>query len=233
MSANLVNPDMHPSQFQNNAINNVSNNIKETRTLVSLTNERKNVFGLNNDQNQENSQIVDISKLESPGTYAFTSDDAQVSGSNTRFLFKNLYGETPLTFLFFSEDNIRNIQNLTKMLVYKQMNHVISDQNVTDLQIVMRSIFLAYSEHPPLLDETMPKEKINLLLKMYTQEVARLNQLVIDTIVPKVCSQVQAYLDYLRDSGTPLRTIPRAQSTSIAGTKAYRSVTNVLTGSSL
>lgn len=231
MSGNLANPDMHPSQFQNNTINNVSNNIKQNRTLVSLTNERKNVFGLNSDQ--ENSQQIDISKLESPGSYAFTSDDKQLSGSNTRFLFKNLYGETPLTFLFFSEDNITNIQNLSKMLVYKQMNYVISDQNVTDLQIVMRSIFLAYSEHPPLLDETMPKEKINMLLKMYTQEVARLNQLVIDTIVPDICSQVQAYLDYLRDAGTPLRTIPRAQSTSIAGTKAYRSATNVWLGTPL
>jgi len=231
MSGNLANPDMHPSQFQNNAINNVSNNIKQNRTLVSLTNERKNVFGLNSDQ--ENSQQIDISKLESPGTYAFTSDDAKVSGSNTRFLFKNLYGETPLTFLFFSEDNIRNIQNLTKMLVYKQMNNVISDQNVTDLQIVMRSIFLAYSEHPKLIDETMSKEEISVLLKQYTNEVDRLNQLVINSIVPDICSQVQAYLDYLRDSSSGLRTIPRAISTSISGTKSYRSITNILTGSSL
>lgn len=232
MTANLVNPDMHPSQFQNNAINNVSNDIKETRTLVSLTNERKNVFGLNNDQGKENSQI-DISKLESPGAYAFTSDDKQLSGSNTRFLFKNLYGETPLTFLFFSEDNIRNIQNLSKMLVYKQMNYVISDQNVTDLQIILRSIFLAYSEHPKLIDETMSKTEISLLLKMYTNEVERLNELCVNIIVPKVCSQVQQYLDYLHDSSSGLRTIPRAISTSIAGTKAYRSVTSTLLGTPL
>jgi hypothetical protein len=119
------------------------------------------------------------------------------------------------------------------MLVYKQMNYVISDQNVTDLQIVMRSVFLAYSEHPPLLDETMSKEKIKFLLKLYTLEVARLNQLVIDTIVPDICSQVQAYLHYLRDAGTPLKTIPRAISTSVAGEKAYRSVTNVLLGTPL
>jgi hypothetical protein len=233
MSGNLENPDMHPSQFQNNAINNVSNNIKETRTLVSLTNERKNVFGLNNDQGQDNSQIVDISKLESPGTYAFTSDDNQLSGSNTRFLFKNLYGETPLTFLFFSEDNIRNIQNLSKMLVYKQMNKVISDQNVTDLQIVMRSIFLAYSEHPKLIDETMSKDEISLLLKQYTQEVARLNELCVNIIVPKVCSQVQQYLKYLEDAGSPIKPIPRAISTSVAGTKQYRSVTSTLLGTPL
>lgn len=231
MSENLVNPDMHPSQFQNNAINSVSNNIKETRTLVSLTDERKNVFGLNNDQ--ENSQKIDISNLEAPGKYAFTSDDQKLSGSNTRFLFKNLYGETPLTFLFFSEDNIRNIQNLTKMLVYKQMNYVISDQNVTDLQIILRSIFLSYSEHPKLIDETMSEEEIQFLKKQYTNEIARLNQLVLSTIVPKVCSQIQAYLDYLNDSSSGLRTIPRAQSTSIAGTKAYRSATNVWLGTPL
>jgi len=229
----LVNPNLHPSQFQNNAVNDVSNNIKETRTLVGLTNERKNIFGLKGDKDKDNSQMVDISKLESPGTYAFTSDDQQLSGSNTRFLFKNLYGETPLTFLFFSEDNIHNIQNLTKMLVYKQMNYIISDQNVTDLQIVMRSIFLAYSEHPKLIDETMSKAEISFLLKQYTNEIARLNQLVISSIVPKVCSQVQQYLDYLRDSSSGLRTIPRSINTSISGTKAYRSITNILTGSSL
>lgn len=221
----LLNPDLHPSQFQNNSINNVSNNIKNTRTLDSLTNERKNVFGLK-DSN-------DISKLESSGEYNFTTDDKQLSGSNTRFLFKNLYGETPLTFLFFSEDNIHNIQNVTKMSVFKQMNYVISDQNVTDLQIVLRSIFLAYSEHPPLLDETMPKEEINILLKMYTNEVARLNELVINTIVPLICSQLQQYISYLQDCSRGLQPIPRSINTSVAGTKAYRSATNVWLGTSL
>ena len=222
MSDKLLNPDLHPSQFQNNTINNVSNNIKSTRTLVSLANQRKNIF-----------KELEISKLESPGSFNFTLDDKSLSGSNTRFLFKNLYGETPLTFLFFSEDNIHNLQNLTKMLVYKEMNYVISEQNVTDLQIVMRSIFLSLSEHPPLIDETMSKQKINQLLKLYTQEVDRLNTLVIDTIVPKVCSGVQGYLDYLRDSSSGLRTIPRAISTSVAGTKQYRSVTSTLLGTTL
>ena len=222
MSDKLLNPDLHPSQFQNNTINNVSNNIKSTRTLVSLANQRKNIFG-----------ELEISKLEAPGSFNFTLDDKSLSGSNTRFLFKNLYGETPLTFLFFSEDNIHNIQNLTKMLVYKEMNYVISEQNITDLQIVMRSIFLSLSEHPPLIDETMSKQRINQLLKLYTQEVDRLNTLVIDTIVPKVCSGVQAYLDYLRDSSSGLRTIPRSISTSVAGTKQYRSVTSTLLGTTL
>lgn len=225
MSSDLINPDLHPSQFQNNAINNVSNNIKETRTLVSLTNERKNVFGLKDD--------IDISKLESPGTYNLTPDDKKVSGSNTRFLFKNLYGETPLTFLFFSEDNINSIQNLAKMLVYKQMNYVISNQNVTDLQIVMRSTFLAFSEHPKLIDESMSKDEINYLLKMYTQEVARLNELIVNIIVPKICSQIQQYLDYLKCAGNPIQPIPRSINTSVAGTKNYRSITSTLLGTPL
>ena len=222
MTDSLKSPDLHPSQFQNNI--SVSNNIKSTRTLISLTNERKNVF---------QSDTFDISKLEPQKSFNLTSDDKSLSGSNTRFLFKNLYGETPLTFLFFSKDNIDNIQNLTKMLVYKQMNYTISNQNITDLHIIMRSVFLSYSEHPPLLDETMAKEKIDKLKKLYTKEVDRLNTLVIDIVVPKVCSGVQAYLDYLRDSSSGLRTIPRSVNTSVAGTKQFRSITNILTGSSL
>lgn len=221
----LVNAQLHPSQYQNNVINNVSNNLKNTQTLINLTNERKNIFGL-----KGNEPIMD---LVSPGTFNFTTNDKQISGSNTRFLFKNLYGETPLTFGFFSEENIINIQNLSKMRVHKQMNYVISDQSLIDVQIIMRSIFLAYSEHPPLIDETMSDKEIQKLINLYINEIARLNELVLDIIVPKICSQLQAYLDYLRDAGTPPSLIPRPQDNSVTGTRNYRSITNVLTGSTL
>ena len=97
----------------------------------------------------------------------------------------------------------------------------------------MRSIFLSCSEHPLLIDETMPKEEINILLKLYTNEVARLNQLVIDTIVPLICSQLQQYISYLQDSSRGLQPIPRSINTSVTGTKQFRSITNILTGSSL
>lgn len=222
--SDLIMPDLHPSQFQNNTINKVSNNTKSTKTFVDLNNEKNNI-----DVSSTIKDTVDRIGLP-PKSFPLTENDTEFSESNTGY---TRFGETSLTYLFFSKDNITNIQNVIKMLVHKQLNYVISNQSITDLEIIMRSIFLAYSEHPPLIDSTMSSEQILMLQKLYTKEVARLNELVINTTVPLICSQIQQYLDYLRDSSSGLRTIPRSINTSNSGEKQYRSITNVLLGSSL
>ena len=149
-STNLVNSDFHPSVWENDKLN-INSNLKNNRTLLSINQARDDILGTN-----------DISKLISSGSYKLTAEDGdtKVSGSNTRFLFKNLYGETLLTFLFFSGDNIKNIQNLIKMLVYQDTKQLIDNQSDTELMITMRSIFLAYSEHPKLIDPLMSDKEI-------------------------------------------------------------------------
>uniref|UniRef100_A0A6C0H7H1 Minor capsid protein P8 central region domain-containing protein n=1 Tax=viral metagenome TaxID=1070528 RepID=A0A6C0H7H1_9ZZZZ len=178
---------------------------------------------------------TDIKKLVSPGSFPLTDSSAgsNVSGSNTRYLFKNLYGETLLTFLFFSEQNIQNIQNIIRMLVYKEMNQVIDNQSTNELLVIMRSIFLEYSAHPPLIDAGTPEDQKQKLFGMYTREVSRLNEIVINEIVPKIVSQLQQYLDYLRDASTQPYQMETPQNVSIAGERQYRSVTQVLTGGEL
>jgi hypothetical protein len=217
----LNNPQMHPSQFQNDKVN-IKSNLKNNRSLLSISEERSKILATSN-----------LDKLSSPGTYKFTTDDTSLDGSNTNSLFKNLYGETLLTFLFFSEDNINNIQKLIRMVVFKEMKQVIDTQSNTELMVIMRSIFLSYSEHPRLINESMSeKEKASLLIA-YTTEVDRLNQLVINESTPLVISQLQQYVTYLYDASTPLKIMDKPISTSVAGTKAYRSITSVLIGSSL
>jgi len=225
-STNILNSkavEAHPSIFIDTK-NTIKQNIGNQRTLDSITNERQNLLVTTN-----------LSKLESPGAYKFFGDDGdtKLSGSNTRFLFKNLYGETLLTFLFFSDDNINNIQKLIKMLVYKEMNQVIDNQSIIDLQIIMRSIFLSYSLHPKLIDESMSPQEKNALLLQYTTEVDRLNQLVVNETVPLICSQLQQYLSYLTDAGSPRYIMDKPKSDSVTGQKTYRSATNVLLGTPL
>lgn len=215
---NLDNAQLHPSQFQNNKTN-ITSNLKNEMTLVSITKER--------------SQIFSSKDITSPGRFKLTSNDNEVSGSNTNSLFKNLYGETLLTFLFFSEDNIYNIQKLIRMLVYKQVKQNVDNQSNTELMIIMRSIFLAYSEHPKLIDESMSEKERIRLLTLYTNEVDRLNQLVINECVPLVTSQLQQYLTYLQDASNSLHVIDKPISTSVAGTKSYRSQTQVFFGGNL
>lgn len=212
----LTQPDMHPSLFQDVFTTN-------NRTLLSVTTDREKLI-----------ETSDLNKLKSPGNFNFTENvDIKLTGSNTRHLFKGLYGETPLTFLFFSKDNINNIQNVIKHLVYKEMNQIIDRQDPTELMIIMRSIFLEYHRHPKLLDEGMDEITKQKLLKLYTDEVARLNDLVINETVPKIISQMQQYLDYLRDASAPRMLFEKPISVTMTGTRNKRSITNILTGNNL
>jgi hypothetical protein len=219
--SNLKAPEMHPSQFADKN-SQISNNIKGERTLVNLTDERSLKLA-----------VSDLTKLKSPGSYSLTLEDIKTKGSNTNSMFKNLYGETLLTYLFFSQENVDNIQKLLRMLVYKEMGKIIDNQSPTDLLIVMRSMFLSYSNHPELIEPEMTEEKKNKLLVQYQNEVARLNELVVNYTVPQICSQLQQYLQYLEDASSPVRPMDKPVSTNVAGTKTYRSITSVLTGSNL
>lgn len=219
MSITLDKPDMHPSKFQNNL---GGDNLKNNRTLKSVNDDRSMIF-----------PTLNLDKLISPGSYNFTENDTKLDGSNTKSMFKNLYGETLLTFLFFSEDNVYNLQKLIRMLVFKQVQKVIDNQSNTELLVVMRSIFLSYSAHPLLIDESMSLEVKKKLLDTYTKEVDRLNQLVLDTTVPLIVSQLQQYLTYLHDASTPLHIMEKPLNTSVSGTRNYRSQTQVLLGGNL
>ena len=191
----------------------------ENRTLMSIRKQRAQRL---TDEN--------VDKLVSPGSFNLTPDDKSVSGSNTRSLFRNLYGETPLTFAFFSSKNIQNIQDLIKFTVHKETGYVVDNQSVNELMIIMRSIFLEYSLHPKLIDESMSDKEKSELITKYKNEVARLNQIVINEIVPKIISQIQQYLDYLRDASQQPYQMDKPKNESITGQKQYRSTTQVLFG---
>lgn len=207
----------HPEMFEGQQTEAPKND----RTLLSLRQQRENLID------------VDVKDLKSPGSFKLTVDDKMVTGSNTRHLFKNLYGETPLTFLFFSKKNIENIQKLVRMVVYKTVNQVVDDQSTKELLVIMRSIFLEYHSHPPLIDNSMTQAEIASLKKMYTDEVNRLNKITVDTVVPLVVSGMKQYIDYIRDISMQPRQIERAINDSVKGEREYRSITQVLLGSEL
>jgi cytochrome c556 len=94
----------------------------------------------------------------------------------------------------------------------------------------MRSIFLEYSSHPALISEEMSETERQILFKKYTNEVDRLNQIVVREIIPKIVSQIQQYVDYLRDASQQPYYMDKPKNESVKGQKQYRSVTQVLSG---
>lgn len=227
MSINRINlsaADAHPTFFQDINVN-AKENIQNQRTLLSVTTARESRIATS-----------DLTKLESPCSFNFTekvNNGSDLTGSNTRHLFKGLYGETPLTFLFFSKQNILNLQNVIKHVIYKELNQVIDNQSNNEMMIIMRSIFLEYHRHPKLFNASMSDSEKTKLMKQYTNEVSRLNELVINETVPRIISQLQQYINYLEDASKLPMQIEKPESTSVAGTRNYRSVTSVLTGSNL
>ena len=97
----------------------------------------------------------------------------------------------------------------------------------------MRALFLEYSLHPKLITEEMSPKERNELLQKYTAEVARLNMIIVNQVVPKIISQIQQYVDYLRDASEQPYYMDKPKNDSVKGQKQYRSTTQVLTGGDL
>ena len=91
--------------------------------------------------------------------------------------------------VFFSAENIQIIQNGLRAGVYKASNEkiLIAPQSIDTLKIIMRSTYLQYAEHRE---------------GQVTQEVERLNKMVLDYCIPNVYGEAVGYMNYCRDQST-------------------------------
>ena len=97
--------------------------------------------------------------------------------------------DTPLSKVYFSKENIQILQNGIRAGVNKMSNgqYVIGQQSCDELKIVMRAQYL---EHSANLSYDIP------------QQIAALNNYVLNYCVPRVYSEAQGYLKYLHDAST-------------------------------
>lgn len=208
----------HPSMFEQQPRKASDEDVK--RTLLSVREER-----------DQRLSEKDFKNIVSKGVYDFTAEeDNKISKNNTKYMFKNLYGDTPLTFLYFSDRNVDNVQKLLRLRVFKETEYVIDNQSQNELLTIMRGVFLEHSAHPPLIHQDMSKEQVEILLTKYTKEVDRLNMLVVELTVPKLIGQLKQYFGYLRDASSQPIPLSQPVNESTAGKKAYKSVTQVLFG---
>ena len=148
-------------------------------------------------------------------------------------IVRSFVGTTLLTFTFFSNENVDKIQNMIRYLVHKYTSQIVGPQDYTELLVIMRSMYLQYANNPPDLQDGQSPKVQQEIKQMTTQEVLRLNKLVILDAVPRVVSGLQQQLSYLNDASQPyggndLRIMPI--STSIKGEKELRTPTQVFFG---
>jgi len=139
--------------------------------------------------NKVNNGRVDI---KSPNTSTLFQMYDKIP-ANQCVTFRNategIWTSDSLSNAFFSEQNIKIIQNGIRAGVYHRSNsqYVIGQQDCDSLKIVMRSVFLQNSANQP---------------NNITQQIAQLNKIVLEYCIQQVYSEAQGYIKYISDAST-------------------------------
>ena len=138
---------------------------------------------------------------------------------------RGIHNLNPLANKFASAQNIKNLQNQLRYSVFvnsggrfnggvaiKGTGHIVGEQDVDQMIVIMRYIYLQYGKHTPNVEE----------------EVKRLNKLFIREATPNVIVRAESHLGYLRDASRLPDPISLPVATNSSGLKNYRSTTEVL-----
>ncbi len=114
--------------------------------------------------------------------------------------------QTILSKAFFSMQNIDIIQNALRYKVWQQSHYhaLISRQSNDELISVMRATYLQYCKNQ---EHNIPGQ------------IADLNELVVDQLVPSLLSEITGYLLYLKDKFGGLSPLPPPVNVNSAGTR--------------
>jgi len=130
--------------------------------------------------------------IKSPNTSALFKMYDKIP-ANQCVTFRNategLWDDSLLSRAFFSQENIRILQNGIRAGVYHRSNgqYVVGPQDCDSLKIIMRSVFLQYSANQP---------------SNIQQQIEELNKIVLNYCIQQVYSEAQGYMKYIDDAST-------------------------------
>jgi hypothetical protein len=135
-------------------------------------------------------------------------------GENYHNITKSMVERNPVSDMFFSHNNMKHLKQLICDTVYQRSGgkYIVSPeaQSDNDLLTIMRYMYLEHGKHLP--DQI--KEQVN-----------ELNYQVMIDLVPRVISNAQLHLTYIRDRSQQPLAMDRPQYVSSAGTRSNNSVT--------
>jgi len=131
-----------------------------------------------------NGRLGDVKNVENINVPENT--DIIINKDNSDSSIKGILEENSLNSLFFSEMNVKVIQDTLRYRVYKNTDQVISEQSSNDLFIIMRSIMLQYAN-------------FRVGIENIVDEIRRLNEKVLDYAVSNVSSNVKQHQGYVED----------------------------------
>jgi len=119
---------------------------------------------------------------------------------------KGIQTDSKLSRTYFSSENISNLQDNIRYMVWLNTNkeHIIAKQNDYELTIIMRSVYLQNA----LNQEDNIQEQISML-----------NNIVLDYCVKQITSQVLQFINYQKEINSNRYIMPHSMNTNSSGEK--------------
>jgi hypothetical protein len=147
-----------------------------------------------------------------------TFSDNYCGGGSTLAIQKGLQLEnSPVSLLFFSDENMARIQKQIKREVFRLSNGTFKiddnvDQDEQDLLIAMRYIFIEHAKNLPT---------------HIVKQVKILNRQLLDYIIPDIMTNIKQHYWYLKEISQPIRPLDQPLNVNNKGRRTLPSVTTL------
>lgn len=154
---------------------------------------------------------------ESYSTTQDTNKNNYYCGGQSSLALRGLQiSNTPVSMLYFSDENIDRIQKMLRNEVYRRTNNkikLIGDQDHTDLLVNMQRIFVDNAKNLPC---------------QVVRQVKELNKHTINVLVPDLITNSRMHAKYLKDISSPIIPLPLPLNVNRAGRRSLGSNTQNL-----
>lgn len=123
-------------------------------------------------------------------------------------MLRGNWDHTPLSDAFFTRKNANYLQSAIRNEVYRMSGpkkYMIDEQDVDELKMIMRAMYLQYAKNNPYNIEGQMQE---------------LNKLVVDWAAPRIMSEIDSYQYYLQDISHLPVPLEKPLNMSSAGTRS-------------
>ena len=144
--------------------------------------------------------------------FLFTQDHNRENNAMVKIAEQTISQQSVLSKQYFSDKNIKRIQKKIKDEISIRTNfeyRMDDDQDEQDLIIAMTAIFKTHARHLP---------------KNPNRQIKRLNNDVIDYIIPDMITSIKQHYSYLKEINEPIKPIMRPMNVSSAGSKTLPSI---------
>jgi len=183
-------------------------------TTISSRNSSISGFGNQNNLNQYE-ETPQFSKFQELHGQNRTFSDNYCGGASTLAVGGMQMENTPVSLLYFSDDNMNRIQKQIKREIARLSNGTFKmdvEQDEQDLLLAMRYIFFEYAKNLP---------------KHIVQQVKILNRELLNYIIPDIMTNIKQHYMYLKEISQPIRPLDQPLNVNSKGRRTLPSVTSL------